>query len=436
MKLADACLVIRPWCLGSSEDQTMPRVLLLTTPNTYRAQAFLAAAERLGVDVVIATDMPAQLAESWGQRLGLDFQQLDRAVSAIVGLAAERPLNAIIAVDDSGSLLAARASAALGLPHNAPDAAEAARDKYIMRTLLARAGVPSPPFRLCSTADDLPALAEQVEYPCVVKPLRLNGSRGVIRADDPAEFVAAARRLAALLDSVDPTPGPKPFLVERFIPGFEVALEGLLDHGKLEVLALFDKPDPLDGPFFEETIYVTPSRLPEGAQAAIARCAADAAAALGLREGPMHAELRVNDAGPWIVELAGRSIGGLCSKTLRFGTGASLEDLILRQACGLDLDALRGANAAGGVMMIPIPGAGLLKRVEGLAEAAAAPGIEQIDITAQLNYPIVPLPEGDSYLGFIFARGETPAEVEAALRAAHGRLRFQIQPSIALEIVN
>jgi len=412
----------------------MRRVLLLTTPNTYRAQAFLAAAERLGAEVIVATDMPIELAESWGQRLGLDFQQTEQAVSRIVAFAAGRPLSAIIAVDDSGSLLAARASAALGLPHNAPDAAEAARDKHIMRALLARAGVPSPPFRLCSTGDDPGALAEQVEYPCVIKPLRLNGSRGVIRADSPREFVAAARRLAALLDSIDPARGPKPFLVEQFIPGFEVALEGLLDRGELEVLALFDKPDPLDGPFFEETIYVTPSRLPEATQAAIARCAAAAAAALGLREGPMHAELRVNAAGPWIVELAGRSIGGLCSKTLRFGTDASLEELILRQACGMPVESLGRTGAAGGVMMIPIPGAGLLRRVEGAAEAAAVPGVEEIDITAQLNYPIVPLPEGDSYLGFIFARGETPAEVEAALREAHGRLRFEIKPSIPLAL--
>ena len=412
----------------------MNRVLLLTTPNTYRAQAFLAAAERLGVEVLIATDMQAELAESWGQQLGLDFQRIDQAVAAVVAYAAEQPLNAIIAVDDSGSLLAARASAALGLAHNAPDAAEAARDKFLMRTLLARAGVPSPPFERYSTGDDFHTLAEQIAYPCVVKPLRLNGSRGVIRANTPREFVAAATRLAALLDVIDPTPGPKPFLVEHFIPGFEVALEGLLDHGALQVLALFDKPDPLDGPFFEETLYVTPSRLPEATQAAIARCAADAAAALGLREGPMHAELRVNAQGPWIVELAGRSIGGLCSKTLRFGTDASLEELILRQACGMLIESTDRTSAAGGVMMIPIPGAGLLKSVEGVAASAAVPGVEEVDITARVNYPIVPLPEGDSYLGFIFARAGTPDEVEAALREAHSRLRFQIQPSIALAL--
>jgi len=271
-------------------------------------------------------------------------------------------------------------------------------------------------------------------YPGVVRPIRINGSRGVIRANNPREFVAAASRLAALLDAIDPMLGAKPFLVEHFIPGFEVALEGLLDHGALQVLALFDKPDPLDGPFFEETLYVTPSRLPEATQAAIARCAADAAAALGLREGPMHAELRINDQGPWIVELAGRSIGGLCSKTLRFGTDISLEELILRQACGMPIESTVRTSVAGGVMMIPIPGAGLLKRVEGVAESAAVPGVEAVDITARINYPIVPLPEGDSYLGFIFARSGTPVEVEAALREAHSRLRFRIQPSISLVV--
>jgi biotin carboxylase len=409
------------------------RILLLLTPQSYRAAPFVEAAERLQVEVAKAVDMPPELAALWNERLGVPFDRPDIAVRAIADFAAEQPLDAVVAVDDSGSLLAARASAALGLPHNSPEAAEAARDKFIMRTLLARGGVPIPEFRLCSTADDLPTLAEQVSYPCVVKPLRLNGSRGVIRADDPAEFVAAARRLAALLYAIEPTPAPKPFLVERFIPGFEVALEGVMDGGRLQVLALFDKPDPLDGPFFEETIYVTPSRLPADVQAAIARCAAAAAAALGLREGPMHAELRVNDAGPWLVEVAGRSIGGLCSKTLRFGTDASLEELILRQACGMETQSIGREQAAGGVMMLPIPESGVLRRIGGLEAARAVPGVEEIDITARLHYPIVALPEGDSYLGFIFARGATPEAVEAALREAHSRLRFEIAPGVTLQ---
>src|SRR5262245_14002535 len=347
------------------------RILLLTTPNSYRDRAFLSAAERLGVEIITAIDLPKQLTGCGEREIGIDFGDLDAATATIAKAHATQPFSAIIAADDSGSLLAAHASAALGLPHNAPAAAEAARDKYIMRGLLARHGLPVPEFCRYTTADDPHALAALIDYPCVVKPLRLNGSRGVIRADNPDEFVAAVARLTALLESLYAEEEPKPFLVEQFIPGFEVALEGLLNHGELQVLALFDKPDPLDGPFFEETIYVTPSRLPTEAQAAIAECTAHAAEALGLREGPLHAELRINRHGPWIVEVAGRSIGGLCSQTLRFGTDATLEELIIRQACGMPVDSLSRAGQAGGVMMIPIPGEGLVRRVEGIDEAQA-----------------------------------------------------------------
>jgi biotin carboxylase len=411
------------------------RVLLLLTAQTYRAQPFIAAARRLGIEVVTAIDLPTELAERWGQSLGFPFDDVEYATETIVRYATQRPLNAIIAVDDSGSLLAAHAGAALTLPHNSYDAALAARNKYRMRTLLEQAGVPIPEFRLCSTDDDVYALAEQVVYPCVVKPLDLNGSRGVIRANTPAEFVIAAERLTRMLAEFTPAGAPSPFLVERFIPGVEVALEGLLNHGDLYPLALFDKPDPLDGPFFEETIYVTPSRLPQPEQQMIVECAAAAAAALGLREGPMHAELRINENGPWLIEVAGRSIGGLCSQTLRFGTDASLEELILRQACGMEIESLRRAGQAGGVMMIPIPAAGLLRSVKGVAEAEAVPGVTEVVITAQLNYPIIPLPEGDSYLGFIFAQCETPDAVEAALRAAHRCLQFAIMPNVPLTLI-
>jgi biotin carboxylase len=407
------------------------RVLLLTTPSSYRLPAFLEAAERLGVEALVAEDTPAALAGRAGLRLGLDFADEARAVATVTELAREAPLGAVIAVDDSGSLLAARASAALGLPHNSLESAEAARDKHLMRRLFAKAGVPSPAFRLCSTGDDLVALAEEAEYPCVVKPLRLNGSRGVIRADDPASFLAAVQRLGRLLDKLE-GPGPHPFLVEAFIPGFEVALEGLIDRGRLQVLALFDKPDPLDGPFFEETLYVTPSRLPEATQAAIAAVAGRAAAVVGLERGPLHAELRVNAGGPVMVELAGRTIGGLCSRTLRFGTDASLEELILRQAAGLAVAALSREGSAGGVMMIPIPQAGMLRAVRGVEAARAVPGVESVEITAPLHYPLVPLPEGDAYLGFIFARGATPDAVEAALRASHAALSFELLPEIPL----
>jgi biotin carboxylase len=411
----------------SHQQSEHKRVLLLFSPATYRAGAFLEAARQLGLEVVQGVDMPEALTELWQVPLGLDFTNVERATRDIVDYARQKPLHAVLSVDDSASLLAAQASAALGLPHNAPEAALAARDKYVMRRMLAAGGVPIPRFQHFAGSADPAEVAAQVEYPCVVKPLRLSGSRGVIRANTPDELVAAFTRTRTMLLADGYALEDIALLVESFIPGFEVALEGLLTQGTLQVLALFDKPDPLDGPFFEETIYVTPSRLPEATQAAIADCTAKAAAALGLREGPVHAELRVNEAGPWMVELAGRSIGGLCSTILQFGTRMCLEEIILRQAVGLELSSLEREQQAVGVMMIPIPGAGLLRGVHGIEEAKATPGIEGVEITAKLYNQIVPLPEGESYLGFIFARGETAAQVEQALRAAHQRLRFDIE---------
>ena len=218
--------------------------------------------------------------------------------------------------------------------------------------------------------------------------------------------------------------------MERFIPGVEVALEGLLNHGELNTLALFDKPDPLDGPFFEETIYVTPSRLPAETQRAIQVCAARAATALGLRDGPVHAELRLDAEGPLMLEIAARSIGGLCSRTLRFGTGLTLEEIILRHALGLPIESLEREGRAAGVMMIPIPRAGTLEGVEGLDEARAVPLIEDLTISAHTGEELVPLPEGHRYLGFIFSRADTPAQAEAALRQAHACLSFVIRPGV------
>lgn len=410
------------------------RILLLTTARSYRGDAFLQAAARLGIEVVQAVDMSKALADYWHCPLGLDFNDTEGAIGAIGDFHSRQPVQAILGIDDSGSLLAARASERLGLPYNSPVAAEAARDKYKMRTLMAAGGVPCPVFQHFTTDQPPAVVATQVGYPCVVKPLNLNGSRGVIRADNPTEFVAAVQRLTQMLQQDQPDGQPKAYLVEDFIPGFEVALEGMLDNGRLLVLALFDKPDPLDGPFFEETIYVTPSRLPAATQQAIADTVAQAARTLGLQMGPVHAELRVNEQGPWMLEVAGRSIGGLCSQVLRFGVDESLEELILRQACGLPLLSTEREQRAAGVMMIPIPAAGILQRVDGVAAAQATPLIEGVEITARVNYPITPLPEGESYLGFIFAKGETPAAVEDALRQAHSKLTFSIAPEFELAV--
>jgi biotin carboxylase len=258
-----------------------------------------------------------------------------------------------------------------------------------------------------------------------VKPLSLSASRGVIRADDPPAAAAAAERVRAILAEAGED-SAEPLLVERYVPGAEVAVEGLLRGGALEPLAVFDKPDPLEGPYFEETIFTTPSRLPGEIVAAVTRTTADACSALGLREGPIHAELRVDRGRVWMLELAARSIGGLCSRSLRFGVGVSLEEVILRHALGLPLRDLRREAAASGVMMLPIPRAGRLREVRGQDEARAVPGIVGLEISIGRDRPVRPLPEGDRYLGFLFARGETPTAVEDALRAAHARLEIDI----------
>jgi len=290
--------------------------------------------------------------------------------------------------------------------------------------------VRQPAFAVFSIADDPAGVAARARYPCVLKPLVLSASRGVIRADTPAQFLAAWSRIAAILAEPEVPAlgdGASRILVEDFVPGVEVSLEGMLTEGELATLAIFDKPDPLDGPFFEETIYVTPSRLSEATQKAVAEGAGRAARALGLSDGPIHAELRINDAGPWLIELAARSIGGLCSRTLRFGTGMSLEEIILRHALGLPIASLMRARMAAGVMMIPIPRGGVLEEVEGLDEARAVPLIEDVTIAMHKGQMVVPLPEGSRYLGFIFSRAETPERAEGALREAHRHLRFVIR---------
>ena len=403
------------------------------TTNTYRAGAFLEAAGRLGVPIVVGSDHPQVLAAgNPAGNLAVNFGNPTEGTRTIVRFSRDYPIDAILAADDEGVILAAAASAALGLAHNSVEAVAAARDKHRMREILARAGIPCPTFQRIPLDADPEERARQVIFPCVLKPLSLSGSRGVIRADTPQEFAAAFYRVVAILSQREVVAqdggSSRHILVEGFIPGREVALEGLLSEGRLEVLALFDKPDPLDGPFFQETIYVTPSRLAAALQAEIATRTAQSLRALGLRHGPVHVELRVNDQWPWIIEMAPRSIGGLCSRTLRFGNGISLEELILRRVLGSGEESLERERQAAGVMMIPIPLAGILREVRGQAEAEGVPGIAEIRLTIPVGQEVIPPPEGARYLGFIFARGETPERVEASLREAHHCLTFLITP--------
>ena len=411
----------------------MPRVMLLIPSASYRAPDFMAAASRLGVEVVVGTDQanPLQDAEA-GRLIALDFMRPEHGAEQIEAYATLHPLDTIVAVDDGGTLLAAHAARRLELPHNSVAAVEATRDKSMMRARLTAAGIPGPAWRVLPTSIDPEDVASTLDYPLVVKPLALSASRGVIRADTPQEFVAAFRRVTAILATPEAAEEcgaayADRVLVEGYIPGIEVSIEGLLDEGALRVLAIFDKPDPLVGPFFEETIYVTPSRLSAADQRLLVQTTEATCRALGLTHGAMHAELRLHEGVAYPIDVAARSIGGLCSRTLDFGMGMSLEELILRHAIGAEVVASEREARAAGVMMIPIPRAGTLRAVTGVEAAEAIPLVESVTIAIRPGGRVVPLPEGTEYLGFIFARGDRPADVEQALRAAHAAITFEIE---------
>ena len=406
----------------------MDRLLLVLPSSTYRAQDFLSAARDLGVAVTVASERRATMSAAMGERaLTVRLSDPARAAEQIAERARETPFAAIVGVDDQGVMAAALGAQRLGLAHNPPAAVARTRDKAAMRQSLAEAGVPQPRFALLPPGGDAAAVAVQVGFPCVIKPLALSGSRGVIRADDGERARATVERIRTILAAAG-EPADAPLLVEGYLPGQEVALEGLLRGGRLEVLAVFDKPDPLEGPYFEETLYVTPSRLPAAVLAEVEALTARAAHALGLREGPVHVELRVDGEDVRVLELAARSIGGLCSRALRFGVGVSLEQVILRHALGLSVNDVARESTASGVMMIPIPRSGVLQAVEGQEDARSVDGIVALEITIARSRPVVPLPEGDRYLGFLFARGASASAVESSLRAAHARLRIQIEP--------
>ena len=414
----------------------MKRVLLLLPTTGYRNAGFLSAANKLGIEIVAAANHCHQLAAAWGLAplLALHFDQPDQAADEAVR-ALQGGVDAVLAVDDSGVELAALLRERLGLPGNPARAVRCLRDKLAFRRLLRESGLPCPGFRHLEGADDARSLLTGLEFPVVVKARRLSGSRGVIRADDPDGLLRAVNRVRAIQARADRDAKDLGFIVEDFIPGSEHSLEGILRDGALTTLALFDKPDPLNGPYFEETIYVTPSRLPAEVQARIARHIGRACEAAGIRDGPVHAEVRFNERGIWVLEVAARSIGGLCSRVLTHSLGMSMEELILRQALAMPLEVRQSSADAGGhagsgaagVMMIPIPRRGIYRGIEGLEAAHAVPGITGISITAEPGHVVAPPPEGAGYLGFIFSRAEAPAGAEMALRLAHRWLQLDIR---------
>ena len=408
----------------------MKRVLLLLPTTSYRNDAFLAAAKRLSVEVVAAANYCHQLAPTWGMAplMALHFDRPEQAAD-IVLREIKGDLNAVLAVDDTGVELAALLAERLGLAGNPVAAVRFTRDKLAFRHLLREHGFLCPQFHPLAAGEDSRNLAAELQFPVVVKARRLSGSRGVIRADDSAALVRAVNRVRAIQAKSDRDAQALGLLIEDFIPGREYALEGLLVRTELTTLALFDKPDPLDGPYFEETLYITPSRLPAALQDGIQREVARACRAAGLATGPIHAEMRVNDRGIWLLEVAARSIGGLCGRVLNHRLGMSLEELILRHALNTPLPTSTHSDASG-VMMIPIPERGIFRGGTGLMAARAVAGVSDIRITAQPGQMVAPPPEGEGYLGFIFSGAAVPEAAEAALRAAHAELAFDIQADL------
>ena len=458
------------------------RVLLLTPPGSYRVHAYLEAARDLGIGMIVASEGEYSLVPGLGEGLRVELADTEAVIGQVVRAHRDRPIAGVVATDDGTVELANRVAAALGLAHNAASAARITRRKDLARAALAAAGLPVPAVRRVDLRRPAAPQIAGVEFPCVVKPLALSASRGVIRADDVPGLEAACRRAGAVAAaaasvrsplaagasadvavswqngvatgvSTPPAAGASTavpargsiddeerhtLLVESFVPGPEIALEGMLVGGELSVLAIFDKPDPLDGPFFEETIYVTPSRLPPPVRSLAAERVREGCAAYGLTEGPVHAELRIHDGDAWIIEIAGRTIGGDCARLFTFGSGTSLEHLVLQTALGRVPGApdapFRGAGRAAGVLMIPTPGAGVLRRVEGVMAASRIPGVREVSITVREGYELTPLPEGGTYLGFVFALGEDPAAVEDSLRRAREAIRVVVAPSLAVEV--
>lgn len=421
----------------------MPRILLLAATTGYQTRAFSEAAERLGVDLVFATDRCNVLDDPWRDAaVAIRFHDELEATAAILDAARTCPLDGVVAVGDRPTGIAARVLRALELPGHSVEGVAAARNKAATRERFHRAGLPVPRFIEDAIAADPERLAGATGFPAVLKPLALTGSRGVMRVNDQAELVAALYRLRALLGAPDVRAerddAHDRLLMEQFVEGREFAVEGLVNHGSLDVLAIFDKPDPLDGPFFEETIYLTPSNTSPDVQQAIADAIATAVRALDLDHGPIHAECRVNSTGVFVLEVAARPIGGLCARALRFTPRGvadspvriSFEELLLRHALGHPSTTWQREATASGVMMIPIPRRGILRSVAGVDEARAVPLIEDVRITAKMDQRLVPLPEGSSYLGFIFARGADASAVDRALRDAHARLEFAIAPEV------
>ena len=420
----------------------MPTVLLCTTTLGYQARAFDEAARRAGVTLRIVSDRCDHLDDPWGDdAVPARFDREPRHVDPVLAALEGTPVDGVLAVGDRPAWLAAHIAQERGLPWHLPEAVAVSTNKLKARGRLLAAGLPVPWFVSLPIHgdEDLDRLT-RVRFPCVLKPVGLSASRGVMRADSLSALLAARDRLALLLARVDvranASADDDTLIVEGFVPGQEFALDGVLEQGALRVFALFEKPDPLDGPFFEETIYVTPARLVPARQHVIAAHIARAALALGLHHGPIHAECRVDGEDIVVLEVAPRPIGGLCARSIPVvapdGTRCGLEDALLAHALGQSLEGYGHQALASGVLMVPVPENGRLRSVEGVDAVRAMPWVTGVEITAKPGSMLEPLPEGGTYPGFVFAEGAQPDDVIGALREASRRLRLVMDRTLPI----
>ena len=412
----------------ASVDPRMAQRLLLVTPaRSYRHAAYLDAARELGIEITFLSEEGHSLTREVADGIRVDFSDHLSAVAKVSALAHRRPFSGVVATDDSAVELAARVAAALSIPFNSPESAKLTRRKDLSRQRLREAGVPVPDHRLIDSGADLTAQCAILRFPQVLKPVSLSASRGVIRADSPHEALAACERIRRITRDLADGEERGRVLAETYIPGDEYALEAMIDDGGLTTLALFDKPEPLVGPFFEESYYITPSRLPPRIQARIEETVSRACSALGLRRGPVHAEVRLNSEGVWVLEVASRTIGGECARSLRQVLCRPLEHYVLAAAVGAPITPERKTGASG-VLMIPIPAPGVLRRIAGASEAREVPGVWDMRFAVEPGQVVDTLPDAAGYLGFIYAEGQTPERVESSLRRAHGLLDIKIDP--------
>jgi len=410
-----------------ADSSNPPGILLVAPPDSYRVAPYLEAAQKLGVPITIVSSGKHSLINEIAAGIHIDLNQPASAIKTIVDSASRHPICGIVAGDDLVTEIVAHAAQALNLPHNPPDAVHFTRWKHKARAILKQAGLPVPDFWTIALNQAVNGQLPDIDYPCVIKPLNLSASRGVIRCDNRDELIKACRRVAAIVAPFDDDITRSIALVENFIPGQEIAVEAILENGKLTPIAIFDKPDPLNGPYFEETYYVTPSRHPETLQQKAIAIVQQACKVYGLTTGPVHAELRLDQHQPYIIEIAARTIGGECARLLEYASGQSLEALVLQFAMGKPQAALN-LNKAAGVMMIPTPRSGILRRVEGTLEAQKVNHIDAVQLAIREGHELITLPEGASYLGFIFASAESPTQVECALREAYSKLNVVVSP--------